>query len=257
MKGNFEKEYEIKYYDCKDKDITFSQLIKYTQETSTLHSALAGCNMEYLNKNKIGWILLENHCKMHKYPKMGEKITIKTWVNDIQKIYAFRNYEIVDEHNNLVLQSYTKWVLYSFEKKRPIKVTDEVKNMYTYVDEKSIYIDNINFDIDSTFDKIVQDVVLYKDVDTNWHMNNVSYIKAVSEAMGQDFLDNYEVQDCLLKYNHQLIYNTQFNICVNKINDLEYIYNVKENKIENETKRKNSNNTDVYIKWRKKSESNN
>ncbi len=254
MEGNFEKEYTVKYYDCKDNYITFPTLIKYTQETSTLHASIAGCDMEYLNKNKIGWILLENHCRMHKYPKLGERIKIKTWVNDMQKLFAFRHYEIVDEHDNLILQSYTKWLLYSFEKMRPIKVPDEITNMYTYTDKTSIYIDNIDFNMD-TYDKIVQDVVLYKDVDTNWHMNNVSYINAVLESMNKEFLDNYEIAQCLIKYNHQLIYNTVFNICMKKINDLEYIYNINEEKNEKEIKKKS--NTDIYIKWRRKSESNN
>lgn len=258
MNGEFNKQYIVKYHDCSNNDlIDFGQLIRYAQETSTLHAEDLGCGIEYLNENKCGWILLENHCKVNRYPKVGEKFNVRTWVNSMDRIYAIRHYEIKDMQDNVILQSYTKWIIYSFERKRPIKIPSEVNDMFIFSTEKTINIDNIEFkkeEIDNI--KTVNGIVRYKDIDTNWHMNNVSYINTVMETMGKDFLDLHEVCECKVEYRHQLLYNVEFEVNINKLNEFEYIYGIKQVYDENEKCLK-GNNANVYLKWRRKSESDN
>ena len=171
MSGEFNKEYIVKYHDCSNNEfIDFGQLIRYTQETSTLHAQDVGCGSEYL--------------------KVGDKFNIRTWVNSMDRLYAIRHYEIKDMNGNIILQSYTKWILYSFERVRPIKIPQEVNDMFIYSTEKTINIDNIEFEKEqSDTCKTENSIVLYKDVDTNWHMNNVSYITTVMDIMEKNFLD--------------------------------------------------------------------
>lgn len=172
----------------------------------------------------------------------------------MQKIYAIRHYQIEDESGNVILQSYTKWILYSFEKLRPIKIPQDVDAMFEYTDKTTVKIDNIDFDnIDTEESKTQNSIVLYKDVDTNWHMNNVSYINEALEIMGKEFLDNNEIAECLVEYRHQLLYNMPFSIEKNKVNDSEYIYCIKKIQKEDEKLQK-GNNANIYLKWRKRSE---
>ena len=197
---------------------------------------------------------MENHCKVEKYPKVNEKFKVKTWVNKMEKIYAIRHYQIEDEKGNVILQSYTKWIMYSFERLRPIKILQEVDDMFEYTDKTTVKIDNINFDnVQVKESETKNSIVRYKDIDTNWHMNNVSYINAALETMGKEFLDSNEVVECKVEYRHQLLYNTAFSIEKNKINDLEYIYYIKKVQKEDEKLQK-GNNANIYIKWRRKSE---
>ena len=54
MSVEFEKEYIVNYHDCSNNDIIdFGQLIKYMQETSTMHTEVLGCGPDYLNKNRL------------------------------------------------------------------------------------------------------------------------------------------------------------------------------------------------------------
>lgn len=252
MSEVFEKEYIVKYYDCTQNDqIDLGELIRYMQETSTQHTSKLGCGVEYLNKNRYGWVLLQNHIKTYRYPKLNEKIIVRTWVNNMEKLYALRHYEIVDEQGNIVLQSYTRWILYSFERLRPIKIPQEVTDMFIYSDKKTVQIDDVDFKNEYVVTDKKESVVLYKDIDTNWHMNNVAYIKEALQTMGKDFLDCNEVCECLVEYRHQLLYNEKFEIDVKKVKDNEYIYGIKVNE---SGKMQKNNNADIYIKWRKKSE---
>lgn len=172
----------------------------------------------------------------------------------MQKIYAIRHYQIEDESGNVILQSYTKWILYSFERLRPIKIPQEVDDMFEYTDKTTVKIDNVDFDnIDVQEKEVTNGIVLYKDVDTNWHMNNVSYINEALETMGKEFLDSNEIIECLVEYRHQLLYDMPFSIEKNKINDLGYIYGIKKIQKEDEKLQK-GNNANIYLKWRKRSE---
>lgn len=97
MKNIFQNEYKIKYSDCDIKgNILFTRLLSYAQEASTLHTDLVGCDFNYMIENKIGWILLENYSKVNLYPKLGDEIIVKTWLNPIEKLFIIRNYTIED-----------------------------------------------------------------------------------------------------------------------------------------------------------------
>ena len=48
MSVEFEREYIVKYHDCSNNDvIDFGVLVRYMQETSTLHTEVLGCGPEY------------------------------------------------------------------------------------------------------------------------------------------------------------------------------------------------------------------
>ncbi|MDD4066470.1 MAG: thioesterase [Clostridia bacterium] len=248
MKNFFQNEYEIKYSDCdKNGNILLTRLLSYAQEASTLHTDLVGCTFNYMIDNKIGWILLENYSKVNSYPKLGDKIIVKTWLNPIEKLFIIRNYVIEDINGNILFESYTKWIMYSFEKMRPIHIPIEVENMYSFDEKKGITFEDFDFSRITDYDNIFSNVVIYGDIDTNWHMNNIAYVIKAIDTMTIDFLESHIVNDILVRYNHQLVYKDKYAVQVKKIDNNKYAYIINGNN--NDTSK---NNADIIINWRKK-----
>ncbi len=246
MEGVFEKEYEIKYYDIDKYDkLTDLALVRYLQEISTLYSDTVDCGMDFANRTQIVWILIETYTKINRLPSKGDKVIYRTWSTGSKGLYAYRQYEVLDENNEVIAVSNSKWVLYSGERKRPIKVIDEVSNKYIHIDKNVVDSDFIHIPDSNKYDDIKNEVVKYMDVDTNWHMNNTNYLKYAIESMTDEFLDKYTIDEYSIKYIHQLKYNENMNICINKINDLEYMYYIKKDINE-------KSNCDIYIKWKQK-----
>lgn len=248
MNEIFEIEYIIKYYDVDSSNkASVVSLIEYMQEAATISSEKRGLGREYLQARGEGWILLQFKARMISLPKLGDKIIVRTWPKKSKGLYLIRQYEVVDENNNVLCVATSKWIIYSFINKLPVRLNDEILSKYTYSD-RSVIDDTFNTIKDNgEYEKIVLDEVLYRDIDTNWHMNNIKYVRDVIESMDNDFLNKYTVDEYIIKYKHQLVYSNEFDICISKINNQEYMYYLKEK----DTDLKD-NNCEMYIKWKEK-----
>ena len=186
-------------------------------------------------------------------PEYGEKIIVKTWPHSIESLCTYRQFEVLDEKGNQIAKATSRWIIYSFEKMRPIRLSDELKEMYALVDDVVLpnefeKMDNVSSNADFTYDGIIE----FRDVDVNWHMNNVRYIRKFMEAMSPEFLDKYEVDFYDIQYIHQMKADDNYTIYVKKVNEDEYIYNmIKQGNEEGKV------NSSAHIKWRRINESNN
>ncbi len=248
MENIFEKEYIIKYYDVDNtNNASVLSLVEYIQEAASLQSELSSAGREYLQEKGQGWILMQFKMKINSLPKLGDKIKVRTWPKEAKKIYIIRQYELLDENDNQLCIATSKWIMYSFINKLPVRFTEELTSKYSY-NSRSVIDDDFNIPKDNEeYEIIKNDEVLYRDVDTNWHMNNIKYVRCIIESMDNDFLNKYTVDEYTIKYKHQLVYASKFKICVNKINEKEYSYYIKEN---NEDTKEN--NCEMYIKWKEK-----
>lgn len=248
MDGIFEIEYKIKHYDVDNTNkATILALAEYMQEAATISSEQCGLGRKYLQEKSEGWILLQSKVKIFSLPRLGDKIKVRTWPKKSKGIYIIRQYEILDEKDNQLCVSTSKWIIYSFINKLPVRLNDDILSKYTYSD-RSVIEDTFNIIKDSgKYEKIVLQEVLYRDIDTNWHMNNIKYIRNIIESMDNEFLNKYTVDEYIIKYKHQLVYANKFDICINKVNEKEYMYYLKEKNVDLK-----DNNCEMYIKWKEK-----
>lgn len=245
MLEKYEDKYKIKYFDIdKDNYATPSSIIEYMQEASSSHGEVVGCTMKFMQEKSFAWILIEKCVNIYKLPKLGDDIIIKTWSCGSRSLYAYRKYQVFNKDNELIADSNSKWIMFSTERKRPIKLSEEIFSMYARlgdVTEEGF----VDIKDNKTYDKIIKQTVLYRDVDTNWHMNNTKYIKEAIESMDNIFLDSYVVEKYSVKYIKQLVYSDNYNICIKKISNTEYMYYINQDS-------QNKNNAEIYIKWKKK-----
>lgn len=245
MIEKFEDKYIIKYLDIdKTGYATPISIIDYMQEASSMHGEVTGCTIQYMFEKEFVWILIEKCVNIFELPKLDEEITIRTWSCGNKGLYAYRKYEVYNSDNKLIANANSKWIMYSTSRKRPVKIDDETMKLYYTVGDIS---DEgfVHFEDDKHYDKITKQTVYYKDIDTNWHMNNKKYIKLAIESMDSEFLDKHILEKYSVKYIKQLMYTEKYNICMKKISDSEYMYYINQ---DNEPK----NNCEIYIKWKQR-----
>ena len=129
----------------------------------------------------------------------------------------------------------------------PVRLKDGIANKFEFDDRKVIENEYISIKDNEKYDEVYSSEVLYRDVDTNWHMNNIKYLKYVVDSIDIDFLNKYSVEEYSIKYKHQLLYAQEFEICTNKISENEYMYYIKQL-----DKKLKDNNCELYIKWKEK-----
>ncbi len=201
-----EQEYYIGYRDVNfSKELTNTSLLSFLENTAGKHSSKVGnCFPEAHT-----WMLLSWKVKILKRPKFNEIIRVKTWSRQIEKFYAFRDFEVYDENNEIIIIASSKWIYLDFKKGKIVKVPQEVADSYDSenicvfeeenkefqkLKEPEYYQKSINFNITRNM------------IDTNRHLHNIYYLDIVKEVLPEKIYLGKEFSNFEIMYKKEIKY---------------------------------------------------
>ncbi len=165
--------------------LALGSVINYMQDCSTFQSEELGLGVAYLREHGQMWLLNSWQIEIERLPVLAEQITIGTWAHGFKGIYGYRNFAIFDREENYLVKANSIWVFYDWNKKRPIKITEEMEHSYGrepklemgYAERKIIMPEG------GTSGEPFP--VRSYQIDTNGHVNNAQYIQMAQECMPQ------------------------------------------------------------------------
>ena len=117
------KDFFVGINDCDlNLDITNYSLLKYLEEIAGIHSSIVGYGLYNDKDTKRTWIALGWKVNIIRRPKYLETMNIKTWVRDESKLYSFRDFEIKDEKDNLIIKATSKWVMVDIDSRNILRL---------------------------------------------------------------------------------------------------------------------------------------
>ncbi len=188
--------YKVRYSETGE-NLTASlpAFMAYLQDTSINHSENAGIGAKKLSELNLAWILAGWHVKINRFPSIDEKLLVKTWASGFKNMYGYRNFNITDENEIIILKASSVWVLYNYKDLKFGKVTPE--NIESYgVENISVFPDDTVYKVKKcdTYEKKC-DIKVYKtDIDTNEHVNNISYISYIVNAFPELEFTEFRIQ---------------------------------------------------------------
>jgi medium-chain acyl-[acyl-carrier-protein] hydrolase len=200
-----EKDYPVHYYEMDFKHRLFlTRLMNFCDDIAISQSELLGIGIEVLRNRKVSWVLHQWNLTIEQYPVYMETIRIRTTPQATRKFYAYRKYEIFNQAGNKIAEAETVWLLIDFEKKRPVKIPDDISNAYEMEREGCGAPDMIMPAEPSVSDKKVEFDVRFSDIDTNQHVNNAKYMEWAIETMPQDIILNCRIRNVNICYKKEL-----------------------------------------------------
>lgn len=167
--------------------LTLEALMDYFQDCATFHSEEVGFGVEYLMKEKKGWVLLSWQIQVNRYPKFGEKVTISTNAYDFKRSFGYRNLMMQDENGAYVAVANSVWLYMDMEKMVPDRVEQEQVDAYTFEEKFPMEYPPTKIKIpDVAAEKGRPIVIGSYQIDTNGHVNNVEYLRMACEAIGKE-----------------------------------------------------------------------
>lgn len=167
-----------------DNKVTNTALLSYLEDAGGVHSNLVGYGLRDIPTVKQSWVLLNWKIEIFERPKYGEKITIKTWSRGIDKLYAYRDFEILDENKKVIGMASSKWVLLDIEKGKITRIDQKVCDAYT-VEERKVF-------EDADLEKLVEPnsyitsttfTVNRSLIDVNQHLHNIYFMDIANEVL--------------------------------------------------------------------------
>jgi medium-chain acyl-[acyl-carrier-protein] hydrolase len=201
------KEYEIHYYEIDyRKKLLVTSLIDFLGDMASYQSELLGVGMEYLKENNLAWVLYKWDIVVDRYPVYGEKINITTIPYSFKKFYGSRKFEVKDEEGKIIATANSLWILVNIEKKRPVRVSQDIMAVYGIdgEDDPVADIKDIEKLSKHDYEKIFN--VRYSDIDTNKHVNNAKYVSWAIEVIPMEIILNYSLKRIVVTYEKETKY---------------------------------------------------
>lgn len=194
MKYSRDYRFGIEEVGC-DESSSIRALLVFMEDCACWHSAQVGYGVREVETKHRAWVVLDWKLKIHKLPVYEQKLTVSTWSRKMDGIRAFRDYEIKDENGELIASGTSKWILTDTERRRPVRLTDDIVELYETDGSYLAMEDEIEA---LTCDENMLEgayttnyVVRRSDIDINQHVHNLNYIDIAYDAMPEDVYNRF------------------------------------------------------------------
>ena len=172
----------------KENLVSNTAILEYLENVAAYHSDSVGYGINTSNETGVSWILLDWKVQVIKRPEYGHILNIHTWSRKIIKYYAYRDFEIYDEENNLCVIATSKWLLINNRTGKIQKVENEMANKYeSEIDKKVFPEEEIEkLKIPEFYSNSIKYETKRKDIDIIGHMHNLYYLDLAYEALPEE-----------------------------------------------------------------------
>lgn len=212
--------------------ITNYGILCLLEDVATVHSDIAGYGIAQIPFTHVSWILLNWKVSVFKRVAFGDTVKVRTWSVPYNELFTYRNFEVFDEHNNLICIANSKWTLVNADTKTLTKITDEIKN--SYEPESKLVFDKLEIDKlkePTTSEHAFSFNVLRRDIDFNNHMHNLYYLQYAYEALPKEVYEKDELNNFEIMYKSGSMLGDNVDCYYSYENDSHYVVMKTDNKL--------------------------
>lgn len=205
-------------------ELTNTSLLKYLENIASMHSEMAGTGFTDMNKTRRSWVLLSWKVEVKKRPLINDSLTIKTWSRKIDKFYAYRDFEVRNQYEEVVAIASSKWVFIDIDKEKIVKVTQDVIDSYkqepisVFEEEEFGKLHEPEVQINKSNFKATRSLI-----DINKHLHNVYYMDIAKEGMPEEISFSNELNYFEVMYKKEIKLGDIVKSIYSKQDDYHYI----------------------------------
>ena len=211
----------------RNNEATNKALLAIMQDIACLHSASVGYGVLEIETKKRAWMLLDWKMEVIKRPKYNDDIKVETWSRKVERLYAYRDFQIKDKEGNIIVIGTSRWIFVDTDRRRPVRLTADIVDLYESETDKSVFpeeIKDIEYEEDYIFKK--EYYIQRRDIDINEHMHNLSYLDMAYEILPDDIYKNKIFDNVRIVYKKEIVYGENIECYYSQHND-KYIITAK------------------------------
>lgn len=189
----------------KNNEISNKAILECLENVAGYHSDSIGCGLNANEQSHLSWILLDWKVKVIKRPKYGQTLEVSTWSRKIERVYAYRDFEIYDEENNLCAIATSKWLLINIKTKKITRVEPEMAEKYETETGKKVFEEELGkLKKPEHFERETKYVTKRRDIDIIGHMHNTYYLDLAYEALPDEVYAKRPFSEFRIMYKKEI-----------------------------------------------------
>jgi acyl-ACP thioesterase len=167
--------------------MTLNAVFAFFQEAAISHAENLGVGREAMARTNQVWILSRISVEVDRRPKYCETVTVRTWPRGGEKLFARRDFDILDGEGKPAVRARSGWLIIDMEKRRPLRPL--LMDGLPQNEGLDALPSATNLKERPSLVKVTDRPALYGDVDYNGHVNNVSYIRWIEDTVAAGLLE--------------------------------------------------------------------
>jgi len=166
--------------------LKISSAFNFMQIAAGLNANELKFGYDQLTPQGLFWVLSRVVLEWNGNVPFDEDIVIETWPSGVEKLFATRDFNLLDATGNIIGKAKTAWLVMDVKAARPV-----------FLDKVSFPLPD--FDIPPAIEKMPGKITepakkeslgsrsaVYADIDVNQHVNNAKYIEYVYDALPEN-----------------------------------------------------------------------
>lgn len=228
MRRLWEKEYYLRASDFdKFNHIKPSAVLDLFQDAAGQHAEEIGVGFDAMIKRCYLWVLTKVKFEILSQLAIYQKIIVKTWPLEPNRLNYRREYRIENENGELLIAGSSEWVVIHSEKRRFLSVPD----LYPFTDgfHEEVMFEGKLGKVSDFEAKGMPRIVNagFSELDANNHVNNTKYANYVLDAV--DPSQANEMKAFQIDYRKEVLQGTQLSIYHTKMENTVIAKGLNEN----------------------------
>ncbi len=207
----------IKEIDQQHTDFTsrlsISTLISLILGTAGQDANNKGFGIEHLGEVNCTWVLSRFAIEILRLPRAFEKISIRTWISDVNRIISTRNFLVEDEGGEKIAEVVSQWSVIDLAERKAVDLTKLFTSRSEYILGALDASTSRPKKIPALGNATIQThIARYSDVDFNCHVNANRYFELMIDALPLEKLKHEKPLRVDLQYIQECYYGDELTI---------------------------------------------
>lgn len=213
--------------------LTMGVLGNHLLNCAGIHAAERGFGIAELNENHYTWVLSRLAVEMEEMPRAYEKFSIRTWVENVYRLFTDRNFEIVNAAGKPIGYARSIWAMISMETRKPADLLALHGGGITdYICDKECPIEKAGRVKVNEAEPVARYTAKYGDIDLNGHVNSVKYIEHALNLFPLEIFREKSLRRFEVAYVAESYYGDTLCFYREQVGEGEYDIEIKKNDTE-------------------------
>jgi medium-chain acyl-[acyl-carrier-protein] hydrolase len=191
------------------------------QQAATAHATRLGLGYETMVNGSMLWLLARLKIRFIRIPQLGETLTIRTWPKGVhQKIFFARDFQFLDQHEELIASATSAWLLVDTNQKHIHKPDHSLPadlpiSPHLHALDESLEKIPLPDSLQSCFTITPR----YNATDLLGHVNNARYVEWASDCFPLEHYSTKHLDWIQINYAHEVKPGEQVELAMVKPNN--------------------------------------
>ena len=182
-------------------------MLDWMQEIAGRDATQLGFGYDHLMNSNTAWVLSRTHVRFHQYPKWRDSVKLETWHKGAFKVLYLRDFLLSNEAGEPLVTATTSWLIIDMNTRRMVRNSELANNPETCIFEHAIEepAEKINIPTDIEPILAAKHKVVWSDIDTMAHVNNVKYVCWALDTISRNIFQENPLKEIIVNYDAEVL----------------------------------------------------